>query len=400
MKDDEMVKSWIKEIKKDFDAGQKNDSKFSQNIAADGILVSQLDQKELISDEVNKLRDDVENDLEKLEKLGFTAEEMIEMLKKSTDKSNNAAEDADEESSGSESETESFKQSEETEKARESIVNGRIDTQNKSNVNKDSMFSNNEIQTKHRTLETETSTESENEMHELNTAKMEKEDWAVVVLRDPRIDEEEADDKTSLKSEWSALEIEDFVNIAEAEEEEEAWQPPVSLDRGKTGVFDVEELVRVVRAANAQDVVTVRIPDEINFADYMVIVTAKSQRHIAAIAADVKWIYKRKKSHMDRFVRVEGEGSTWYAMDLGNIILHIFMPAAREMYDLETLWTVGPKFDSKCIEQKDPYVFTVDELPWLKELEQASNDTDDNKEASADPDQSKTKVNHSSIKSH
>ncbi len=35
----------------------------------------------------------------------------------------------------------------------------------------------------------------------------------------------------------------------------------------------------------------------------------------------------------------------WIALDLGNIILHIFLQEVRDYYDLETLWTVGPLFD-------------------------------------------------------
>ena len=58
----------------------------------------------------------------------------------------------------------------------------------------------------------------------------------------------------------------------------------------------------------------------------------------------------------------------------GNIILHIFTPATREHYDLETLWTVGPSFDPKC--QQDiikPQVFSLSDLPWLEELEKSES---------------------------
>lgn len=45
------------------------------------------------------------------------------------------------------------------------------------------------------------------------------------------------------------------------------------------------------------------------------------------------------------------------------------MPDTREVYDLETLWTVGAKFDPLCQVEEDCYTFSIDELPWLKELE-------------------------------
>jgi len=53
-------------------------------------------------------------------------------------------------------------------------------------------------------------------------------------------------------------------------------------------VFDVEDLVTLLVALNAQDHVTIRVPPEINFADYMVIISAKSLRHLKAMAADLK----------------------------------------------------------------------------------------------------------------
>jgi hypothetical protein len=46
----------------------------------------------------------------------------------------------------------------------------------------------------------------------------------------------------------------------------------------------------VLRAANAQDIVAIEVPKNLNFADYMVIVSARSMRHMRAILADIKWI--------------------------------------------------------------------------------------------------------------
>ena len=41
----------------------------------------------------------------------------------------------------------------------------------------------------------------------------------------------------------------------------------------------------------------------------------------------------------------------WVAMDLKNIALHLFTEQNREVYDLESLWSVGPEFDAKTREQ-------------------------------------------------
>ncbi|XP_052812513.1 uncharacterized protein LOC128240065 isoform X2 [Mya arenaria] len=170
---------------------------------------------------------------------------------------------------------------------------------------------------------------------------------------------------------WSELEIEDFVNIAPAESAvEPAWIPPIPLTRGKSGVFDIEELITLLVSINAKDHVTIRIPPVYSFSDYMVIVSAKSKRHLKAMTEDLKWTYKQKRGLGDRrYLRVEGADSDWVAMDIGNIIVHMFMPDEREKYDLETLWTVGAEFDPQCTVERDPYTYTTSDLPWLQELE-------------------------------
>lgn len=54
-------------------------------------------------------------------------------------------------------------------------------------------------------------------------------------------------------------------------------------------MFDVEELVTFLRSLNAVDIVVIKIPTTCEFTDYMVIVSAKSMRHLKAMAADIKW---------------------------------------------------------------------------------------------------------------
>ena len=50
----------------------------------------------------------------------------------------------------------------------------------------------------------------------------------------------------------------------------------------------------------------------------------------------------------------------------------MFTQSTREYYDLETLWTVGPKYDPKCQEEVvTEQLYSLSDLPWLEELEQA-----------------------------
>ena len=64
----------------------------------------------------------------------------------------------------------------------------------------------------------------------------------------------------------------------------------IYLSGGLTGVYDIEDLVKVLESCRARDIVVIKIPDELDYAHYMVIVTCLSLRHIKAVAHDVRWI--------------------------------------------------------------------------------------------------------------
>ncbi|KAH9498126.1 hypothetical protein Btru_008323 [Bulinus truncatus] len=171
---------------------------------------------------------------------------------------------------------------------------------------------------------------------------------------------------------------------------------PISLIRGQTGVFDLDELLVLLNHLGAEDVVTVPIPFEANFCDHMVIASAKSKRHLNAINEEFLWIHKRKKSAFDPSLNVEGRGkSDWSAMDLGNIVLHVFYGEAREYYDIESLWTLGPEHDPKCKEQNtDLSALSAENLFWLEASKTNKCSTEDKseniQEKDADWESSKT----------
>lgn len=141
----------------------------------------------------------------------------------------------------------------------------------------------------------------------------------------------------------------------EAEEDYDEFYG-LNLSRGVTGVFEVEDLVNVLRRENMLDIFVVSVPPEFKYVNYMVIVTGKSQRHMYATAEFVRRVFKKKRHSNDSIPEIEGKDSKdWIAMDLGNIALHIFSKKARVMYDLESLWSVGPEYD-RLINKKDDAV--------------------------------------------
>ena len=64
----------------------------------------------------------------------------------------------------------------------------------------------------------------------------------------------------------------------------------ISVVGGMTGVFDVEEVVDLLRDENAKDICVIVVPPELKYVNYLVIVTGRSTRHIRAMAAYIKWV--------------------------------------------------------------------------------------------------------------
>lgn len=69
---------------------------------------------------------------------------------------------------------------------------------------------------------------------------------------------------------------------------------------------------------NSQDLFVAALPEDLEYVDYICIVTGKSYRHMQAIAQFVRRVYKKKCDENDIIPRVEGETSKeWMALDLG-----------------------------------------------------------------------------------
>jgi len=117
----------------------------------------------------------------------------------------------------------------------------------------------------------------------------------------------------------------------------------------------------------------------VNFCEDMVVASVKSMRHMRAIHDELQWVHKRKKAKSDKHLSISGEdGTFWSAMDLGNIVVHLFYGSAREYYDIESLWTLGPEADPKCREQEDPYSLSAEDLFWLETSDMDTNNNNNN----------------------
>uniref|UniRef100_A0A1B0DEI6 Mitochondrial assembly of ribosomal large subunit protein 1 n=1 Tax=Phlebotomus papatasi TaxID=29031 RepID=A0A1B0DEI6_PHLPP len=161
---------------------------------------------------------------------------------------------------------------------------------------------------------------------------------------------------------------EERARVQEEEDLEVSGPDPyegINLKRGTTGVFEIEDLVELLRREKGRDVFVCKVPPELKYVDYLCVTTALSVRHMRGLAEYVRKVYKMKRSPGDEIPKIEGANCRdWIAMDMGNIALHIFSANARKLYDLESLWSVGADYDPECNKPLDPL---------LEMLEQQTN---------------------------
>ena len=71
--------------------------------------------------------------------------------------------------------------------------------------------------------------------------------------------------------------------------------------------------------------------------DYMVIASGNSNRQVKSLADNV---IEAAKGQGMRPLGVEGQsGAEWVLVDFGDVVVHIMLPATRDFYDLERLWS-------------------------------------------------------------
>jgi len=86
----------------------------------------------------------------------------------------------------------------------------------------------------------------------------------------------------------------------------------------------------------ALDIVSIDLKDKSSIADYMIIASGTSSRHIQSLSEQV--LDKFKENGLSQ-CKIEGRDSTeWKLVDGIDIVVHIFNPEKREFYELEKIW--------------------------------------------------------------
>ena len=98
-----------------------------------------------------------------------------------------------------------------------------------------------------------------------------------------------------------------------------------------------KEIENILNDNKASDVKSINLKDKTSIADFMIIASGNSSRHIQALAEIL--IDQLKKKGINN-CRLEGKNSNdWKLIDAIDVIVHIFHPEKRKFYDLEKMWS-------------------------------------------------------------
>ena len=87
----------------------------------------------------------------------------------------------------------------------------------------------------------------------------------------------------------------------------------------------------------AQDIVSIDLKDKSSMADYMIIASGTSSRHIQSLSEQV---LEKIKDNGVKDSKIEGKDSNeWKLVDGIDLIIHIFHPEKRKFYELEKMWS-------------------------------------------------------------
>ena len=97
------------------------------------------------------------------------------------------------------------------------------------------------------------------------------------------------------------------------------------------------KILKVLDNNKALDIVSIDLDGKSSIADYMIVASGTSSRHIQALSEQV--LEQFKKSGVIN-CKVEGaESLDWKLIDGIDVIVHIFNPEKRKFYELEKIWS-------------------------------------------------------------
>lgn len=116
-------------------------------------------------------------------------------------------------------------------------------------------------------------------------------------------------------------------------------------DKGSLSPNEVKDLIaNTLDAEKAEDILCIPLSEDNALADFMVIASGTSSRHVSGLARNLQ-----EKLHQNGIKQVNTEGMAqcdWVVVDAGDVIVHLFRPEVREFYNIEKMWCHPPQHES------------------------------------------------------
>ncbi len=97
-----------------------------------------------------------------------------------------------------------------------------------------------------------------------------------------------------------------------------------------------EYIERFLDSKKAEDIVSIDLQGKSSIADYLVIVSGRSQRQVSSMAELLREDLKKQGL---KNLHIEGlPQGDWVLLDAGDVVVHFFKPEVRAFYNLEKMW--------------------------------------------------------------
>ncbi len=103
-------------------------------------------------------------------------------------------------------------------------------------------------------------------------------------------------------------------------------------------IADIKKNIeRILDNNKAQRIISIDLKNKSYIADYMIIASGTSSRHLQSLS---EILVNELKAFGIYDCRIEGKDSSdWKLVDAHDVIIHIFHPEKREFYNLEKMWS-------------------------------------------------------------
>ncbi len=149
-----------------------------------------------------------------------------------------------------------------------------------------------------------------------------------------------------------------------------------------------KQLQEVLEDMKGVDIELMDLRERSSFTDFFLVVTGTSSTHVSALSEAVDR-YASQNS-VEVLGNEGGRQSKWILVDLGDVIVHVFLAEARELYSLDKLWSK----DTMLLNKRRDEQALSDEIGGLEALEdEADYDETEEDETEAEEETKKEEDN-------